>query len=268
MTVGGASILETIAAHKRLEVAAAEVVASTDVVRERAGQASPPRDFAGVLRGGFSLIAEIKRTSPAAGTIRKRLGPEEAAELARQYVAGGARAISVLTDLRFFGGTPDHLQAARAAVAAPVLRKDFMLEPYQIYESRAMGADAVLLITALLDLAALRTLIALCHGLGMAALVEVHTEEEVEMALGAGAGLIGINNRDLRTFEVDLQTTARLRERVPPGILVVSESGIATPADVARLRPHVDAVLVGTALMASPDPAATVRALLNGGIGS
>lgn len=265
MTV--ASILETIAAHKRQEVTASQVIASPDAVRELARHAPPPRDFPGVLRdGGFSLIAEIKQASPAAGRIRERLEAVEAAEVARQYVAGGARAISVLTDHRFFGGSPEHLRAARAAVPVPVLRKDFLLEPYQVYESRAMGADAVLLIAALLESPGLRTLIALCGDLGMGALVEVHTEAEVDKAVGAGARLIGINNRDLGNFAVDLETTARLRPRIPTGILVVSESGISTPADVARLRPHVDAVLVGTSLMASDDPAAMVRALLNGGI--
>ncbi len=261
-----ASILETIAAHKRLEVAVTQAMVSPAAVRERARRAAPPRDFAAALRhGGFALIAEIKRRSPAAGLLRDRLDP---AEVARRYVAGGARAISVLTDERFFGGRPGDLRAARDAVPAPVLRKDFVLEPYQLYESRAMGADAVLLITALLDAPALRVLIALCGDLGMAALVEVHTEEEVDAALGAGTRLIGINNRDLRSFEVDLETTARLRARIPRNVLVISESGIHSAADIARLRPYVDGVLVGTVLVRTEHPEAAVRALLNGGISS
>ncbi len=265
MTV--ATILETIAAHKRLEVAVTKAMVSPAAMRERAGQAPPPRDFPGALRDGRrhdrpALIAEIKRASPAAGMLRESLQP---AQVARQYVAGGARALSVLTDERFFGGRVEHLREARAAVPVPVLRKDFILEAYQAYESRALGADAVLLITSLLDVAELRSLIALSESLGMAALVEVHSEEEVDAALGAGARLIGINNRDLRTFGVDLDTTARLRARIPDEVVVVSESGITGAADLARLRPHVDAVLVGTALMRSEDPEASVRALLNGG---
>lgn len=266
------SLLQTIAAHKRLEVAVSKAMISPAAMRERARRAPEARDFAGALRsatarphGTPALIAEIKRASPAAGRLRNGLEP---ANLARQYVAGGARAISVLTDARFFGARAEDLPAARAAVPVPVLRKDFILEPYQIYESRALGADAVLLITALLDGSALRSLMALCGDLGMAALVEVHTEAEAAAALEAGAHLIGINNRDLRTFAVDLDATQRLRSAIPAGILVVSESGIHGSADLARLRPFVDAVLVGTALVRSPDPAGAVRALLNGGMTS
>ncbi len=153
----------------------------------------------------------------------------------------------------------------RAAVAVPVLRKDFILEPYQVYESRAVGADAVLLIAALLDVPVLRELIDLCADLGMAAAVDAHREGDVHRAVAAGARAIFIHNRDVGTFDVDISKTARFRQRIPPGILVVSESGIGTPADIARLRGHVDGVLVGTALMTSPDPEATVRALLTAG---
>ncbi|MBI3974999.1 MAG: indole-3-glycerol phosphate synthase TrpC [Armatimonadetes bacterium] len=259
-------LLERIAAHKRQEVAAARAVVSLEEMRAQAGGAEPARDFAGALRGGFALIAEIKPASPLTGRLRD-LESSDAARLARRYVSGGARALSVLTDERFFGGGADHLRAARTAVAVPVLRKDFVLGPYQLYESRAMGADAVLLIAALLEPDVLRTLVSLCHELGMDALVEVHTEREIDAARAAGARLMGINNRDLHTFAVDLETTTRLRAHIPPGVLVVSESGIRGPADIARLKPHVDAVLVGTALMTSDDPAAAVRALLNGGMG-
>ncbi len=259
------SLLEEIAAHKRLEVAVAAAMVSPAAVRERARRAPPPRDFAGALRGGgLALIAEIKRRSPTSGVLRARA---DAAALAREYVAAGARAISVLTDGRFFGGRAEDLVAVRAAVPVPVLRKDFVLEPYQVYESRALGADALLLIAALLEARALAELVELCANLGMAALVEVHSEAEAAAAVDAGARLIGINNRDLRTFAVDLETTARLRARLPRDVLVVSESGIRTAADVARLRPYADGVLVGTALMQSERPAALVRALLNGGNG-
>jgi indole-3-glycerol phosphate synthase len=256
------SILDEITAHKRVEVAASKAVVSPAAVRRRARRAPPPRDFAASLQSGFALIAEIKRRSPAAGLLRAEIG---AAAMARQYVAGGARAVSVLTDARHFGGGPADLTAVREAVSVPTLRKDFVLEPYQVFESRALGADAVLLIAAALDAATLRELVALCGELGMASLVEVHTAGEVDAALAGGARLVGINNRDLRTFAVDLGTTARLRPRIPPGVLVVSESGIRGAADLARLRPYVHGVLVGTALMQSEDPAAAVMALLNGG---
>ncbi len=208
------------------------------------------------------MIAEIKRASPAAGKISDNL---DAAALARCYVAGGAQALSVWTDARSFNGTPDLLRQMRAAVAVPILRKDFILEPYQVYESRAIGADAVLLIAALLDVPVLRGLIDLCADLGMAAAVDAHREVDVDRAVAAGAPAIFIHNRDVGTFAVDIGKTVRFRQRIPSGILVVSESGIGTPADIARLRGHVDGVLVGTALMTSPNPEATVRALLAAG---
>jgi indole-3-glycerol phosphate synthase len=258
-------MLETIVARKREEVAGARAAVPLEEMQFLAEEADPPRDFAGALRAGFAVIAEIKPASPITGRLREGVDPTEAADLARRYEAGGARALSVLTDKRFFGGGRDLLAAARAAVTLPVLRKDFVLEPYQIYETRAMGADAVLLITALLAPPLLRELTALCHALAMDALAEVHTEAEVATAASAGARIIGINNRDLRTFAVDLGVTARLRTTIPAGLLVVSESGIATSGDVARLRPHVDAILVGTVLMTSDDPAAAVRALAHAG---
>ncbi len=260
-----AGLLDAIVARKREELAAARAAVPLDEVRALAAAAAPSRDFAVALRRGFAVIAEIKPASPVIGTLRERMTPEEAADLARAYEIGGARALSVLTDERFFAGGPALLAAARAAVSLPVLRKDFLLEPYQIYESRAMGADAVLLIASLLEPPALRELTALCRALVMEALVEVHTDAEIATAAAGGARIIGINNRDLRTFTVDLGLTPRLRRSIPAGILVVSESGIATPQDAARLRPHVDAVLVGTALMTSGDPTAAVRALATGG---
>ncbi len=260
---GDVSRLEAIATHKRAEIAAAQAAEPLPAVRDRAQRAAPPRDFLGTLSvAGFAVIAEIKRASPAAGRISDDL---DAATLARRYVAGGAQALSVWTDARYFNGTPDLLRQMRAAVEVPILRKDFILEPYQVYESRAIGADAVLLIAALLDVPVLRELIDLCADLGMAAAVDAHREVDVDRAVAAGARAIFIHNRDVGSFDVDIGKTVRFRQRIPSGILVVSESGIGTPADIGRLRGHVDGVLVGTALMTSPDPEATVRALLTAG---
>lgn len=252
------TVLDAIVAHKREELARSR--APLDAVRGQALGAPPPRDFAAALRRGrCALIAEVKAASPSAGVIRRPFDP---VELARAYEAGGADALSVLTDRRFFAGDPEHLRGVRAAVRLPVLRKDFILDPYQVYEARALGADAVLLIAAILNDAQLRELSALAEELGMAALVEVHTEEELERALACGARIVGINNRDLRTFQVDLEVTLRLRPRIPDGVLVVSESGIEHGEQVRRLaEAGVHAVLVGTALASAQDPARTLRAL-------
>ena len=252
------TLLEAIVAHKREELTS--VRTSLDEVQERARTAPPPRDFAAALRRGrCAFIAEVKAASPSAGVIRRAFDP---VELACAYEAGGADALSVLTDRRFFAGDPEHLRSVRAAVHLPVLRKDFTLDPYQVYEARALGADAVLLIAAILDDLQLRELRALAEELGMAALVEVHTEGELERALVCGARIIGINNRDLHTFRVDIGVTLRLRPRIPEGILVVSESGIECPEQVRRLEEAgVHAVLVGTALASAPDPARALRVL-------
>ncbi len=202
----------------------------------------------------------VKGASPSAGTIRAAFDP---AGIARAYAASGAAAISVLTDARFFHGADEHLSAVRRGVAVPVLRKDFVLDPYQVFEARALGADAILLIVAILSPAAVEDLQALAAELGMAALVEAHTEPELEYALAARAPLVGINNRNLDTLETSLAVTRRLRPRVPSGVVVVGESGIEDRADVEEMA-HLgmDAVLVGTALMRSHDPAARVRELL------
>lgn len=293
--------LARIAAHKRAEVARRQAARPLPVVRAAAEAAPPPRDFAAALAGAagellqpagppqnanagragacppphsgrastrrapLRLIAEVKRVSPAKGALNPDLSP---AQMARVYAAAGAHALSVLTDEAFFHGSDADLQAARAAVALPVLRKDFVLEAYQVYEARALGADAVLLIAALLDRAALADLHALATALGLAALVEVHAPDEVEGALAAGATLVGINNRDLRTFAVDLATTEQVRPLLPAGVTVVSESGIATPADVRRvLAAGAHAILVGEALVTAPDPAARVRELLGAAVG-
>lgn len=252
--------LERILESKRREVDEREALTPLGDLRRLAEQAPPTRDFLeAVRRPGLGVIAEVKRASPSRGSIRLDL---DAPTAARRYEAGGCVALSVLTDGAYFGARPDDLHQVRAAVSVPVLRKDFLLCDYQIWESRAMGADAVLLIVAALEDAALARLIRLAGDLGMRALVEVHAPEEVERALVAGATVIGINNRDLRTFRVDLEVTRALRSMIPPGLPVVSESGIRGPEDAALVRRWgVDAVLVGEALVSSDDPARLVRAI-------
>jgi indole-3-glycerol phosphate synthase len=254
------AVLDDILAHKRDEVAAARAAVPLEELRARAADAPSVRDFAAAIAGPpVRIIAEVKRASPSAGTIRREADP---VAVARAYEAAGAAAVSVLTDRRFFAGSPDDLRAVRGAVGVPVLRKDFVVDAYQVYEARALGADAVLLVAGTGPTAALADLAACAAALGMTALVEAHTEDELDQALAAGARVVGINNRDLRTLAVDIETTARLRPRVPRGVVVVSESGIETPADVARVRRSgVHAMLVGTALMASDDPAARLREL-------
>ena len=219
-----------------------------------------PRDFPGALRGeGVKLIAEIKRASPSKGWLRPDL---DVAMLARSYARGGAAAISVLTEPGWFKGSLADLAAVRQVTHLPLLCKDFILDPYQVYEARAHGADAVLLIMAILSLAELSALIKIAHGLGMAALVEVHSEPEVKMALSARASPIGINNRNLADFSVDLGTTLKLRPLIPPDVIVVSESGIKSYADIATLQAAgVNAVLVGETLVTSPDPESKLREL-------
>ncbi len=254
-------VLGAIVAHKREELAARRRRVPLGDVRGRAADAPPARGFAAAIKGPpVRLIAEVKGASPSAGVIRETFDP---VAVARTYAEHGAAAVSVLTDARFFRGADEHLAAVRRAVPVPVLRKDFTLDPYQVYEARALAADAVLLIAAILDAAALRDLQGLAAELGMAALVEVHTRDELERALAARPALVGINNRNLDTLETTLETTRRLRPLVPPGPRVVAESGIETRAHVEELeRLGIDAVLVGTALMRSADPAACVRELL------
>ena len=261
-------VLDQIVAHKREELATRRRQAPLADVRRRAADAPPARPFhaalqvpaSGTAGAGVRLIAEVKGSSPSAGTIRAEFDP---ASIARTYAASGAAAVSVLTDARFFNGADDHLARVRAAVGVPVLRKDFTLDPYQVYEARAIGADAVLLIAAVLDRGALADLAALAGDLGMAALVEAHTEPEVEAALAVRAALVGINNRNLDTLETSLDVTRRLRPLVPPEVTVVAESGIEERRDVEEMeRLGVHAVLVGTALMRSADPGARIRDLL------
>ncbi len=254
------TILDTITAHTRRDLAARMQVRPLAEARA-AAQASPPaRDFASALRTpGLSLIAEVKRASPSKGLLRPDFDP---AALARAYAANGAAAVSVLTDAPFFQGHLEHLRAVRAAIDIPVLRKDFVLTPYQVYEARAAGADALLLIVAVLNDAELGALHRLARELGMAVLVEAHDAGELERALRVAPQIVGINNRDLRTFEVRLETTLRLRDRVPPGVILVAESGIRSAEDAARLETAgVDAMLVGEALVRAPDVGRKVREL-------
>jgi len=254
-------VLRRILAHKREEVAARRSEAPLADLRAIARDAPEPRDFAAALSGDdVAIIAEIKRASPSEGAIRE--GGFDPAAIARQYDGDGAAALSVLTDERFFGGRLEHLTAARDACSVPVLRKDFVIDEYQLFEARTAGADAVLLIVAALPPALLRDLLALARTLGMRALVESHDAAELEIALESGARILGVNNRDLRTFEVDLGVTGRLARMIPPDRLLVAESGVHTRDDVRRLaEAGADAALVGTALMRSPDPGEALRAL-------
>jgi indole-3-glycerol phosphate synthase len=250
------SILERIVAAKRAEIAAAKKrVAKVDL----AG-APPVRDFVGALRAKKpAVIAEVKRASPSKGLLRADFRP---AEIARSYEKAGAACLSVLTDREFFQGAPEHLTQARAACQLPALRKDFLIDPYQVEEARALGADCILLIAACLDLDAMRELESLAERLGMAVLVEVHDADELEIALNLRTPLIGINNRNLRTFETRLETTLELLPRVPKDRIVVTESGILAPADVARMRSSgVHTFLVGEAFMRAADPGAALRTL-------
>ncbi|GAB4179962.1 MAG: indole-3-glycerol phosphate synthase TrpC [Rhodocyclaceae bacterium] len=277
-------ILRRILAAKREEVAEACAAKPLAALRAEAAAAPPARDFAGALRGRIAagrpaVIAEIKKASPSKGVLREDLRP---AEIARSYALHGAACLSVLTDRRFFQGAPEFLAEARAACALPVLRKDFMIDAYQVYEARALGADCILLIVAAFlppvtgegDLrpreegraggaaTRMRDLEALARELGMAVLVEVHDGLELDLALQLQTPLIGINNRNLRTFDVSLDTTLGLLERIGPERIVVTESGILAREDVARMRAGgVQAFLVGEAFMRAPDPGAELARL-------
>ena len=262
-------ILKKIIAVKYEEVAAAGKGLPLSAVRaaaESAGRDNPARDFAGAVvaratAGQSAVIAEIKKASPSKGVLRADFRP---AEIAADYATHGAACLSVLTDRQFFQGAPEYLQAARAACALPVLRKDFLVAPYQVFEARAMGADAILLIAAALDLPTLRDFEAIAQALGMAVLVEVHDAAELELALELETPLVGINNRNLRTFEVSLQTTLELLPRIPAGRTVVTESGILAPADVALMQQHdIHAFLVGEAFMRAAQPGETLHALFS-----
>ncbi|HEX7328400.1 MAG TPA: indole-3-glycerol phosphate synthase TrpC [Casimicrobiaceae bacterium] len=262
--MSAADILAQIVAAKRDEVAAARAARPPADVERAAAEAPPPRGFAAALAakiaaGAPAVIAEIKRASPSRGLLREGFDP---AAIAASYERAGAACLSVLTDRSFFQGAPEHLVEARAACRLPVLRKEFVIDDYQVAESRALGADAILLIVAALDDATLASLAARARSLGMDVLVEVHDRAELERALALDSALIGINNRNLRTFAVSLHTTLELLPHVPPGRLVVTESGIVAQRDVAQMRRHdVNAFLVGEAFMRAPDPGAALTAL-------
>ena len=256
------SVLERIVAAKRAEVARARAEVSLAKVQAQARAAPPVRDFVGALRARRpAVIAEIKKASPSRGVLREQFDP---AGIARSYERAGAACLSVLTDREFFQGAAEHLVAARAACALPVLRKDFVLEPYQVFESRALGADCILLIVACLSPDEMAELEQAAMALDMAVLVEVHDADELEAAAKLETPLIGINNRNLRTFETRLDTTLALLPRVPHGRIVVTESGILAIADVQRMRgAGVATFLVGEAFMRAADPGAALRELFS-----
>ena len=250
-------ILNKILDTKQAEVKTAMAERPLILLRAEANDAPPPRDFVGAIRtkiaaGQPAVIAEVKKASPSKGVIREDFRP---AEIAASYEKGGAACLSVLTDVQYFQGSPEYLKQARAACNLPVLRKDFMIEAYQVYEARAMGADCILLIVAALNLPRMRELETIAHDLGMAVLVEVHDGEELDLALQLETPLIGINNRNLRTFDVTLDTTLGLLQRIPQDRIVVTESGIFTSDDVELMRQnHVHTFLVGEAFMRASDP--------------
>jgi len=259
-----ADILQRILATKRDEVAAARARVPLAAMQARAREAAEVRDFIVALRaklaaGKPAVIAEVKKASPSKGVLRADFDP---AAIGRSYAQHGAACLSVLTDVRYFQGAPEYLQQARAASGLPVLRKDFIVDEYQIAEARALGADAILLIVAALDALQLRAFEAAARALGMAVLVEVHDAAELELALQLMTPLIGVNNRNLRTFETRLDTTLDLLPRIGSDRLVITESGILAPADVARMRvAGVNAFLVGEAFMRATDPGSELARL-------
>jgi len=257
-------ILDDIVADKLLEIEVRKRELPPGEIIEMAAKQPLQLDLASALRGeGVRLIAEVKKASPSRGVIRSDFNP---VDIALTYANNGASAISVLTDSKYFQGSLEYLKDIKAALGEkrlPLLRKDFILDPYQVYESRAYGADAILLIVAILNPEKLGELLRLSNDLNMDCLVEVHNESELEIALHSGARIIGINNRDLSTFEVDMTTTKRLRPRVPEDRIVVSESGIKDRSDIEKLAGWgVDAVLIGESLMSAPDIAARMKEFL------
>lgn len=262
--MGSASVLDSILEGVRADVAAREAVVSLAEVKEQAKGARKPLDVMTALRApGIGVIAEVKRASPSRGDLAPIGDP---AELARAYEDGGARVISVLTEERRFNGSLDDLDAVRAAVSIPVLRKDFIIRPYQIHEARAHGADMLLLIVAALEQPVLVSLLERTESLGMTALVEVHTEEEADRALQAGASVIGVNARDLKTLEVDRDCFARIAPGLPSNVIRIAESGVRGTADLlAYAGAGADAVLVGEGLVTSGDPRSAVADLVTAG---
>lgn len=266
MSVDTPDVLKKILKRKVEEISAAVTVESLSALSQRASQASAPRGFLSALqsrvdRGESAVIAEIKKASPSKGVIRENFDPQE---IARSYAEGGAACLSVLTDEDFFQGATQYLIDAREACDLPVIRKDFIIDQYQVYEARAMGADCVLLIVAALGDAMLAELYGLALHLDMDVLIEVHDQDELERALQLSPKIVGINNRDLRTFDVTLQTTLDLLGQIPDGVLVVTESGILTKADVQLMQANqVNAFLVGEAFMRTESPGQTLAELFD-----
>ena len=254
-------MLDKIITQKRQEIEQRKKITTMTYLQERIARQKPPLDIALTLKGDhIRLIAEVKQASPSRGMLSPNLNP---IELAQTYAEGGAAAISVLTEANYFMGSIEHLAAIREVVGLPLLRKDFIFDPYQVYESRAYGADALLLIAAVLNQEQLKELVSLSHNLGLRCLVEVHNTGEVERAVLSGAKIIGINNRDLNTFTGDITTTRRLRPLIPQERIVVSESGIKSKRDIEKLgKWGVDAVLVGEALVTAGDVMAKMKELL------
>jgi len=256
-------ILSKIIAQTQKDLAGRMRSASLEQLIEQIGSQEPPRDFTRILSlpGAVNIIAEAKKASPSKGVIRADFDP---VAIASNYADNGACAVSVLTEEHFFQGHLEYLARIRRMVDIPLLRKDFIIDPYQVYEARAAGADAFLLIAAVLDPVQLRSLLCLGDSLGMHALVEVHTREELDKALNADPRIIGINNRNLNTFETTIETTLQLRPFIPDGIITVSESGISTPEDIRQLRTcGVDAFLIGESLMRESDPGSKLSELLS-----
>lgn len=257
-------ILQKILAVKGEEIAAAQKEKSLAAIRRDAEAMPAPRDFAAALRskvaqGSAAVIAEVKKASPSKGVLRDHFVP---ADIAKSYAKHGAACLSVLTDRQFFQGAPEYLVQARAACNLPVLRKDFMVDEYQVYEARAMGADCILLIVAALPLPKMQALEAIAQALGMAVLVEVHDRAELDFALQLKTPLVGINNRNLRTFATDLNTTLELMRDIPKERHIITESGILAKADVALMREHqVNTFLVGEAFMRADDPGVALQTL-------
>jgi indole-3-glycerol phosphate synthase len=260
------TVLDRIVAQKREEIAASKKRRDLHSLKDAVTHSSSPRDFLGTLRGHqrMRLIAEVKKASPSKGMIRPQFDP---VHIAKEYEAGGAAAISVLTDEPFFQGKLDYLTSIRDAIQLPVLRKDFILDEYQIYEARVAGADAVLLIAECLDTSQLKDFYQLIHALGMTALIELYDPANLENVLETGTVLVGVNNRDLHTFAVDLDHVIRMRSRIPSHISVVAESGIFSNADVRRLHSAgIEAMLVGESLMRQNDVKQAVVQLLDDGV--
>lgn len=256
-------ILDDIVAYKRKELVGRKQTVSLAQLQQMPLFAAPPPSFLRAVRDrhGRSIIAEVKKASPSKGVIRADFEP---LHLAQAYAANGAAAISVLTEKKFFQGSLAYLRLIREHVSLPLLRKDFLFDPYQVYEARAFGASAILLIVAILSDAQLSELGSLAASLGLDCLVEVHDEQELERAVQARVSLLGINNRDLRTFHTTIETSERLMRRVPPGVTVVSESGLSRPEQLTRLESQgVRAFLIGETFMAAPDPGVPLRAMVD-----